>query len=109
MNSSRRLCNESRYLLGGLVIFAPADRVRFEMRVEGVNIHAEILRVGAEHVRVCHVLVRPDGPKHDDVRAELQLRMPDELSRVWRREPFDEAEGRAEPSNRRELRCIEGR
>src|SRR5436309_730187 len=63
-----------------------------EMRVEVVDIHVESLRSRSEHLRTGHGLIRPCGPKHDDVRTELQLRMPDDLSGLRNREQFDETE-----------------
>jgi hypothetical protein len=69
------------------------------MRIEVVNVDAQTLRGGPEPLRAFHAIVRPDGPKHDDVRTELQLRMSNDLPRLRNREYFDEAEGRAEPSN----------
>lgn len=72
------------------------------MRFEVVNIHAKSLWSGSEHLRTGHGLVRAGGAKHDDVRAKLQLRMADDQPRLRDRELFNEAEGRAERSNRAE-------
>src|SRR2546422_5817556 len=70
-----------------------------EMRIKVVHVDTESLRGGPEPLRTCHAIVRSHGPKHYDVRAEPQLRMSDDLPRLRNREYFDEAEGRAEPSN----------
>jgi len=66
-------------------IFRRADDLRarrsclFEMRLEVVNVHIE-------RWRVAQALVRPHGPEHDDIRAEFQLRVPDEWPRFGDRE-----------------------
>src|SRR5262245_47218693 len=71
-----------------------------EVGVDVININAERLRGRAKSLRAGQALVRPDGAKHDDVGTELQLRMPDKRPRLGNGEDLDEAEGRAERSNR---------
>ena len=75
-------------------------------RTMGYNVHVldpdvEPLGRGAQRPRTRNAFAAPDRPDHDDVRPELQLRVPHDVPILRHRKQLDEAEGAAEPPNRR--------
>src|SRR5215471_20461212 len=70
------------------------------MCVDVADMHAQTLGRSSELLRARGVLVRPDRTQHDQICAQLQLCMPDELAGLRYREQLDETEAVAQQANR---------